>query len=111
MIISVVTVLSLAIQDPDATGPADWQCAQPLINRNYARSVDARELALRIAEECARPYSALPRRSVAPGGSEQAESIFGSQDRAIYRDRLTIFVSEIEDRIDRARRRDALPLD
>lgn len=91
--------------------PADWLCAQPLIDRNYSRPIDSVQLALRISDECAKSYADMPARAAMAGESEQAASIFEAADRTLYSQRLRLFVLEIEGRILQARRRDAIALE
>lgn len=110
-LVSVVAVLQASAPNADVWGPADWGCAEPLIERNYSRPIESRQLALRIADECVRPYEPRPAPSEAEGASPEAAQIFDSLDRTHYGHLLSIFVSEIEGRILRARRREAIPLD
>lgn len=98
--IAVIAALAIQAQPGAADNPADWQCAQPFIEKNYTQKVEARELALRIADECARPYT--PRRS--------AGDPDGSMARTIYNYSLTSFRLEIESRIMALRRREAIDL-
>lgn len=95
-----------AVQDRyahEAVEPANWECADPLISRNFGQSVQAEDLALRIADECARPYHA---RTV----SDPASRLFEQQDKIAYRYQLQTFQSEIEIKIHQARRRATIHL-
>lgn len=83
--------------------PADWVCANPLIARNYSQRVDTRQLALRIADECTRPYRARPMRT-------EGDRIFENSERTTYGYGVTIFQGQIEQHIQQARRRDAIKL-
>ena len=87
----------------DAVEPANWECADPLISRNFGQSVDSRDLALRIADECARPYRA---RAV----SDPASRLFKQQEKTVYSYQLQTFQSEVEIEIQQARRRAAIHL-
>lgn len=104
--------LSLTIEAAEAqamvrphtsVAPADWSCAEPLIQRNYSRSVEPMMLALRIADECARPYRARPVRT-------DVERAFEQRERLNHTLGVRAFESEIEERIWRAKRRDTIPL-
>lgn len=92
-----------------ATDPADWSCADPLIQRNYQSRDDrgviysASELSERIAEECARPYVARPIR-------QSADSTFEAQERLTYTYRRSTFGYEVTAKIEAARRRDRIRL-
>ena len=88
----------------EAIDPANWECARPIIQRNFNRDIAADQLALRIADECTRPYVARPIRS-------DIDQTFESQDRLTYTYRQQTFVLEIEARIQQARRLAALKLD
>lgn len=83
--------------------PADWSCADPLIARNYNQRIDARQLALRIADECTRPYRA---RST----NNDANRILEGMERTTYGYGVEVFQANIEGRIQQARRRDAIKL-
>lgn len=83
--------------------PADWRCADPFIERNYGQRVEARQLALRIADECARRY--VPRPIIT-----DADRHFETMDRTTYNYRLASFQFEIEGKIGEARRRSAIKL-
>lgn len=92
-----------------AVEPADWACADPLIQRNY-QSRDERgviypasELSARIADECARPYAPRPIRS-------DADRTFELQERTIYGYQRSTFGYEITAKIEQARRRDRIRL-
>ena len=84
--------------------PADWECAQPLIDRNFRRDIDAEQLALRIADECTRPFE--PRQI-----NDEADRVFEGMARTTYRYQTSTFKLDIEQRIQQARRRVAIPLD
>ena len=103
-----VAVLMQAAPTAEGPDPSDWNCAQPLIERNYRHPAKAVELAHRIADECVRPYA--PRRWAIEEASPEAGEIFESGDRTLYATRLGIFVLQIEGRILQARRRDAISL-
>lgn len=78
---------------------ANWACADPLVERNYRRNIDAEQLALRIADECARPFAGHRHQSTA------------SMEETTYLYRLGAFRLEIQGKIETARRRAAIPLD
>lgn len=108
----IALLAALAVQAAPLEGsvdPTDWACAEPLVQRNYSRTINARDLALRIADECVRPFEY--RHRALAGEAEGAASIMESQARTIYGYRQSIFVSQIEARILQARRRNAIPLD
>ena len=92
-----------------AVQPADWSCADPLIQRNYQSRDDrgviylASELSARIADECAQPYA--PRLI-----SSDADRSFEIQEHTIYGYRRSTFGYEITAKIERARRRDRIRL-
>ncbi|WP_409019522.1 hypothetical protein [Brevundimonas vesicularis] len=107
----IAILAALVVQTAPLEGsadPADWACAEPLVQRNYSRTIDARDLALRIADECVRSFEY--RHRALAGEAEVAASIMESQARTLYSYRQSIFVSQIEGRILQARRRDAIPL-
>jgi hypothetical protein len=83
--------------------PADWVCANPLIARNYSQRVSSQQLTLRIADECVRPFRARPIQS-------EFDRHFVQSDMLAYTYAVSIFQSEIEQRILQARRRDAIKL-
>lgn len=92
-----------------AVEPANWACADPLIQRNY-QSRDDRgvmyrvpELSARIADECARPYAPRPIRN-------DADRTFEVQERTIYGYQRSTFGNEITAKIEQARRRDRVRL-
>ncbi len=92
-----------------AVEPADWSCADPLIQRNYQSRDDrgvvypVSELSARIADECARPYAPRPI-------SSDADRIFEAQERTIYGYQRSTFGYEITAKIEQARRRDRIRL-
>jgi len=81
---------------------ADWNCATPLIQKNYAQAVDSRQLALRIVDECARPF-----RPIDPAN---AEATYEAARRQAYSYSLQTFTSEVELSILKARRSEAIRL-
>lgn len=92
-----------ALSAPDPGQPGNWECAQPLIQRNFRQQVDSEQLALRIADECTRPYRPRPIRN-------EADPIFESRERLSYTYRAQTFRYEIEAAIQQARRREAITL-
>ena len=92
-----------------ATDPADWSCADPIIQRNYRSRDDrgiiypASELGARIADECARPYSPRPIR-------EDVDRNFETLERTTYGYQRQSFLYEIIAKIEQARRRDRIRL-
>jgi hypothetical protein len=111
MSLGIFATLLLHLIPQEPPGAADWACAEPLIAQNYSRRVVASELAKRIADECVRPYADMPARTPMAGESEEAAAVFETLEHDIYRNQRAIFVYEIEDRIEQARRRDSIPLD
>lgn len=81
-----------------ANEPANWTCAEPLIQRNYNRSVEAKPLALRISDECAAPYQSRPIEN-------EPDRALEALERTTYGYRLLTFQSEIAQRIQQERRR------
>lgn len=107
----MAAVLIIQAQTVDRTIAADWTCAAPLIARNYQRTMPladrfvlAPDLAERIADQCARPYT--PRPLVT-----DADRFFESNERTLYAYDRIAFRREILDRIDEAKRRQTIPLD
>jgi hypothetical protein len=101
-----VVALSLAALLQAATeisDPADWRCADPLIAKNYSQPVASHQLALRIADECLRPY---PAHQIA----SPADEIVNQLGQSTYRAQSATFVSDIEARILQARRKDSITL-
>jgi hypothetical protein len=91
------------IASPNPVDPADWECARPIIQRNHMQRVEARQLALRIADECTRPYRPRQLRT-------DADRVFESQESLTYTYSAQTFVYEIEAAIQQARRADAIKL-
>jgi hypothetical protein len=107
--ITTALVVALAISAPSQASdyqpvdPENWECARPLIQRNHMQRVEARQLALRIADECARPYRPRPIRN-------DVDRTFESQERLTYTYRAQTFGYEIEAAIQQARRAEAIKL-
>ncbi len=92
-----------------ATEPANWSCADPIIQRNY-QSRDERgviypasELGARIADECARPYAPRPILT-------DADRMFETNESTTYSYQRSTFTYEIIAKIEQARRRDRIRL-
>jgi hypothetical protein len=99
----LLLLFALAAVEPEANQPADWSCADPLVQKNYAQRVPVRDLARRIADECAVPYRPRPIQ-------KSSDEVFESMEQTTYRTKAEIFVLDIESKILKARRRDAIPL-
>lgn len=106
--VAALLLTGQAVTDFQPVDPADWNCATPLIERNWQRTLGtsdrfilASDLADRIVDECARPYVARPIRS---GSYEYFDRYMQGTDRSIYRSELSRFRTEILAGIGRARR-------
>lgn len=87
----------------EAVNPENWTCADPLIARNFSQSVDPKDLALRITDECARPYRARP-------VNDTPSRAFEERERLTYRLQLEVFQLDVEAKIQQARRRATIKL-
>lgn len=105
--VAALLLTGQAVTDFQPVDPADWDCATPLIERNWRRTlvssdrfVLANDLADRIVDECARPYVARPiRRSY-----EAFDRYMQGSDRSIYQNRLQLFRWNVLARIEQAQR-------
>ncbi len=84
---------------------SDWKCATPLIAKNFAQRFDARQLALRISDECARPF----RSDNAHDTSDLGRTLKQSEEMTYLLQRQT-FMFQIESEIYRLRREKTIPL-
>jgi hypothetical protein len=99
----IVVALLLAQAAPEkGLEAANWSCALPLIEKNARRVIDARQLAWRIADECALPYELPADRAKYPVMKAQAE--------ALYQARLNLFAAQIQAEILKVRRKATIPL-
>ena len=97
----IALLIAAAMQSSGLGSPteaADWPCATPLIEKNYKQPIKAEELARRIADECVRPYKS------------SATDVIGQLDRTTYGYKAATFILEIQEAIQRARRKDAIIL-
>lgn len=88
----------------DDNPAADWSCADALIAKNYSQPFKARELALRIADECTVPFTPSNDPTIAQ------QPLLQAYDRQIYDTQKLTFVYQIATDIERRRRKDAIPL-
>lgn len=93
MLVAMLLAAQAAQPSPE---PANWECADRLIERNYAQRFTARELGRRIAEECMRPFQ--PPQAV-PYQVQNARIMYNLQAQDFLRD----VQSAIESRRLRAR--------
>lgn len=107
--VAALLLTGQAVTDFQPVDPADWDCATPLIERNWQRTLGssdrfilASDLADRIVDECARPYVARPIRS---GSYEHFDRYMQGSDRSVYQSELSLFRSNVLARIGQARRR------
>jgi len=75
----------------------------PLTNKNYMQKFDARKLALRITDECAKPFLWISKNS-------EIEDVLRIQNESIYRVKIEKFAKDIESQIYKARRNDEINL-
>lgn len=101
--VQAILMVASVIAAP-ASAVADWECALPLIEKNYREPYPSEVLALRIRDECARPYA--PPAPVTPRAYELLESTA----RTTYTVERRTFGYEIESEILKARRKDLVPL-
>lgn len=94
---------AVAVAPPAGHKPADWNCAEPLVRKNYQQRIDSRQLALRIADECARPFMHSE-----PGASRS--DVLRRLEEAVYEGELNLFIGEIQSAINKRRRADTIPL-
>ncbi len=83
---------------------ADWLCATPLIQKNYSQPIEAKDLALRITDECARPYEAPDDQTYA------LSEAYRVQDKTIYSLEQQTFTHDVQTEIERRRRANAIHL-
>lgn len=92
-----------ALPPSDTNDAENWACAGPLIEKNYQQPVASRQLALRIADECTRPYR--PESTPGPAGE-----LLEQMRRNLHQTQASTFILDIDSRILQARRRDAITL-
>ena len=97
--IALLMQASALLTTPDA---ANWSCATPLVEKNYRQPVDSKQLALRIADECAVSY-----RPIDPATPDHP--VEGTR-KLSHTYSLQRFTAEIETAILKSRRRDAIQL-
>lgn len=112
----MITFALALLAAPEAmasNGAANWECADPLIQKNYMQVVPAKQLALRIADECSIPYRPGPPLAggQVPFSNEELFKRHTEHYRKMeYSADYSLFLSIIEERILKARRRDEIPL-
>jgi hypothetical protein len=82
--ISLLMLLGVTATGADEVTPENWDCATPLIEKDYKQAFPVMELADRIADECAHPFK-----------SEETNQSRLEIQRTVYRGRRTIFVDDI----------------
>jgi hypothetical protein len=86
---------------------ANWDCATPLIQKNYRQSFSAVALARRIADECSSPF--VPFAAI-PNDSAQHVSSLRSLEETYYLSSKDIFERQVQGEIESMRVRDAIKL-
>lgn len=108
MIVAFTILLISSWPMSTRTEPANWECAEPLIQKNALRPIDAELLAARITDECTRPFNVdgvqVDERF------RDADKILNLQREGIYLNNLIIFRSRILSKILRLRRARDVPL-
>ena len=96
----MLATISLMMFAMGATAePSNWECATPLIQKNYDQPYKVAVLAARIADECATPYS-----------SDIVVPNLEALEHGLYDAKLALFRQAIESRINALRLRDRVPL-
>lgn len=98
-----VAIAALALSQAGDNEAADWECATPLIERNYSQPFDSGDLAARIHDECVRPLVRTTPEGDAYIGLAMTE-------RSIHSANSTLFLQRIEGEILRLRRYDRIEL-
>lgn len=106
LILAIAAALASQSPDDPDNQAADWPCARPLISKNFSQPYKSHDLALRISDECARPFHYRPTPDMSPDAAESLRS--GAFNvYLIYRN---VFVVQIQNEIERARRERDIPL-
>ena len=84
---------------PEDSVAANWECATPLIEKNYRQQFNSEKLAARIADECTKPFL-----------SNETDGLLQQLAKNLYLQQQLNFQLEIKAEIERRRRHEEIKL-